>query len=104
MLPRHARACRGYLRLSSPIDASEKAMAVHQHLAGATLAVAAATRATGISRSWELFVPSCLVATRLASKEAGMLLQDFSDRAEEFIRLSQRARSSHDRDFLIEMA
>jgi hypothetical protein len=33
-----------------------------------------------------------------------MLLHDFSDRAEECIRMAQRATSQHDRDFFIEMA
>jgi hypothetical protein len=33
-----------------------------------------------------------------------MLLHDFSDRAEEYIRLAQRAKSVHDKDFFTEMA
>jgi hypothetical protein len=33
-----------------------------------------------------------------------MLLYDFSDRAEECIRMAERATSPHDRDFLIELA
>jgi hypothetical protein len=32
------------------------------------------------------------------------MLQDFSDRAEEFIRLAQRSRSTRDRDLFIELA
>ena len=32
------------------------------------------------------------------------MLQDFSDRAEEFIRLAQRSRSIRDRDLFIELA
>jgi hypothetical protein len=33
-----------------------------------------------------------------------MLLQEFSERAAECIRLAERAKSDHDRDFFIELA
>lgn len=33
-----------------------------------------------------------------------MLLHDFSDRAEEYVRLAQRAKTPHDRDLFTEMA
>jgi hypothetical protein len=33
-----------------------------------------------------------------------MLLHDFSDRAEEYVRLAQRAKSQHDKDFFTAMA
>jgi hypothetical protein len=33
-----------------------------------------------------------------------MLLHDFSDRAEEYVRLAQRAKTPHDKDLFTEMA